>query len=82
MNGKEIVSPVFQVLGTRRIAGEAASSDRYRLLVSDGLQLHSFAMLATQLNSLYTSGELQDLSIIQVDQYKTSILNKNEAGEK
>ena len=82
MEGQEVNNPVVQILGSRKISGDAQGNDRFRLLVSDGLQLHSFAMLSTQLNSMYTSGQLKDLSIIQLDRYMTSILNKNEASEK
>ena len=82
MTGQELKSPVVQILGSRKITGDGQGNDRYRLLVSDGLQLHSFAMLSTQLNPMYISGQFEDLAIIQLDRYMTSVLNKNEATEK
>jgi len=40
----------MQVLSFKRIAG--SSTDRYRLLISDGLYSNSYAMLATQQNHM------------------------------
>jgi replication factor A1 len=56
--------------------------EKYRLLVSDGQYLHSFAMLATQLNELYTSDQLKDFTIIRVNRYMSSMITRNERGEK
>lgn len=84
MNEVECDKPVVQILGTKRIASTTAegSSERFRVLISDGKYLQSFAMLATQLNGLYLSGELCDNTIIQIDRYITSMVNKSERGEK
>lgn len=60
--------PVFQVLGQKKIAG-SAGTDRYRLLLSDGVHSHSSAMLATQLNDKIESGELATFSVICLEKY-------------
>ncbi|XP_046981582.1 replication protein A 70 kDa DNA-binding subunit [Schistocerca americana] len=81
MRGGTVEDPVMQILGSKRIAG-AGSSERYRLLVSDGCHLNSFAMLATQLNDKLTSGELSDYSVVRMNRLITSMVNNGGRGEK
>lgn len=73
--------PVLQVLGSKKVSG-AAGSDRYRLLLSDGQYLQSFAMLATQLNDLVVNGSLSEYTIIRVQQHITSVVNRTPGTEK
>nr|XP_029715959.1 replication protein A 70 kDa DNA-binding subunit [Aedes albopictus] len=82
MRGTELEKPVVQILGSKRIAGGGEQSERYRLLISDGQNLYSFAMLATQLNELHHKGELAEYTVIRIDRYITSVVNRNEKGEK
>jgi len=81
MSGTDVERPVLQILGSKRITG-AENAERYRLLVSDGKSLHSFAMLATQLNELQAQGQLCDYTICRVNRYITSMVNRQEMGEK
>lgn len=85
----DIEQPILQVLGTKRIASGGSgmangnpASERYRLLLSDGLFLQSFSMLATQLNDMVKNGELADFCIIRVIQHITSTVNKADKDEK
>ena len=80
MSGKEIDKPVLQILGSKRIA--SGDGERFRLLVSDGKYLHSFAMLATQLNHVVAEGQMEDNTIFRANRYITSLVNKTERGEK
>lgn len=73
--------PVLQVLGTKKVSG-AGGNERYRLLLSDGQFLQSFAMLSTHLNDLVTNGDLSDHTIIRVKQHITSVVNKTPGNEK
>lgn len=82
MRGTELEKPVVQILGSKRIAGGGEQSERYRLLISDGHNLYSFAMLATQLNELHQNGQLAEYTVIRIDRYITSVVNRNERGEK
>ncbi|KAJ9597481.1 hypothetical protein L9F63_011666 [Diploptera punctata] len=84
LSGGHVEDPVMQILGHKKIAGTTSSTglDRYRLLVSDGKHLNSFAMLATQLNSRVTSGELCDFTVVQVSRYITSMVTNADRGEK
>lgn len=82
MRGTELEKPVVQILGSKRIAGGGEQSERYRLLISDGQNLYSFAMLATQLNELHQNGQLAEFTVIRIDRYITSVVNRNERGEK
>lgn len=79
MAGIEIDKPVLQILGSKRIAS-TENTERYRLLVSDGRFLNSFAMLATQLNEFVLDGRLSDNTIVRVNRYITSMVNKSEPG--
>lgn len=71
--------PVLQVLGSKKVSG-TAGNERYRLLLSDGQYLQSFAMLSTHLNDLVLNGDLSDHTIIRVKQHITSVVNKNSTG--
>lgn len=82
LHGKEMQKPVVQILGSKRIAGVGEQSERYRLLISDGQNLYSFAMLATQLNELHQSGQLEEYAVIRIERFITSLVNRNERGEK
>ena len=73
---------MFSFQGHKKIAGNNTTADRYRLLVSDGKHLNSFAMLATQLNDKVTSGELCDYTVIQITRYITSMVANPDKGEK
>lgn len=82
MQGSEIEKPVVQILGSKRISGGGEQSERFRMLISDGQNLYSFAMLATQLNDLHHAGQLAEFTVIRIDRYITSVVNRNEKGEK
>lgn len=75
MGGADYDKPVLQVLGTKRIPG-AEGSVRYRLLVSDGKNLISFAMLATQLNSFADENKLADNTIIRIEKHIVSVVSQ------
>lgn len=77
MTGGEVVQPVMQILGRKKLAGNA-ETERYRLLVSDGVHLNTYAMLATQLNDKLYSGELDDNTIVRIDRHIVSMLNNQQ----
>ncbi|XP_060839354.1 replication protein A 70 kDa DNA-binding subunit [Rhopalosiphum padi] len=81
MNNEDVKDPVMQVLGVRKITA-AGANERYRLLISDGHNLNSFAMLATQLNGMVTSGELNEFSILQIKRHIISNLTDRSKGSK
>lgn len=76
MGSNECGNPVLQVLGIKRIPGNEGSV-RYRLLVSDGKYLISYAMLATQLNSYADENKLTDNTIIRIDKHIVSVVSKD-----
>ncbi|XP_013419280.1 replication protein A 70 kDa DNA-binding subunit isoform X2 [Lingula anatina] len=70
VTGKTVEQPVLQVLGHKKIAGSGGSAtERFRLLLSDGVNSQSSAMLGTQLNYLVLNGELEDNSIVRLDKF-------------
>lgn len=81
MNNEEVKDPVMQVLGVRKIAA-AGANERYRLLISDGHNLNSFAMLATQLNDMVSSGELTEFAILKIKRHIISNLTDRSKGSK
>ncbi|KAF2347637.1 Replication factor A protein 1 [Trinorchestia longiramus] len=56
---------VLQVMAVRKFP----TGDRCRLLVSDGVHRSGFAIMATQLNPLVTSGEVAQHAVIKVTKY-------------
>lgn len=68
LDGELVDKPVLQILGYKKIPGNA-NSERYRLLVHDGHISHPFAMLATQLNDKIVKGELERYTVIRLDRY-------------
>lgn len=81
MNNEDVKDPVMQVLGVRKITA-AGANERYRLLISDGHNVNSFAMLATQLNSMVTSGELTEFCILKIKRHIISNLTDRSKGSK
>lgn len=69
IGGESVDNPVLQVLSSKRISAQGSTADRYRLLLSDGETSYSHAMLATQLNSLMESGEMDNLAVVKVNRY-------------
>lgn len=63
--------------GRKKLAGNA-ETERYRLLISDGVHLNTYAMLATQLNDKLYSGELDDNTIVRIDRHIVSMLNNQQ----
>ncbi|OWR41201.1 replication protein A 70 kDa DNA-binding subunit [Danaus plexippus] len=76
MSGGEYDGPVIQVLGHKKI--QSRGEDRIRLIVSDGKHSHSLALLNSQLNNKVFSGELSNYSVIKVDKYFISSVQKKE----
>ncbi|KAL5017372.1 hypothetical protein ScPMuIL_006961 [Solemya velum] len=68
IRGEVVDKPLLQVISSKKISA-ASSADRYRLLLSDGQTSYSHAMLATQLNDLMETGEIDNLCVVKVDRY-------------
>lgn len=67
ISGKTIEKPVLQVLSSKKISS-SGTSERYRLLLSDGQVTYSSVMLAVQLNPMMES-EIDSLAVVRVDKY-------------
>ncbi|XP_073817700.1 uncharacterized protein [Musca autumnalis] len=76
MSGEEITGPILQILGVKRIMSGA--TERVRLLVSDGRYFNSYTMMATQMNFLFHQGMLPEGTIVRVDKYITSVVNRDD----
>lgn len=58
-----------QLLSVKKVAplaNSATPTDRYRIIISDGVHFVQ-AMLATQLNDLVTTGEINKNSVVIID---------------
>lgn len=81
MSGGEVISPILQILGSKEISGQKPNV-RYRILISDGVYFNSYAMLASHLTPMLTSGELVENSIVKVTNHVASIVKNPEKGDK
>ncbi|XP_025836145.1 replication protein A 70 kDa DNA-binding subunit-like [Agrilus planipennis] len=82
MKGGTFENPIMQILGSKKIASGSSDKERYRLLLSDGKYLISFAMLSTHINELIVAGELKCNSIIKIKKHITSVINNSGRGDK
>lgn len=67
--------PILQVLCSKAIPNK--EQERYRLLISDGTYMHSYAMIANNLNYLCREGQLGENAIFRLKRYNTSIIPNN-----
>nr|XP_032803406.1 replication protein A 70 kDa DNA-binding subunit-like [Petromyzon marinus] len=71
--GEKPPAPVLQVQGYRLLQAQSGS-ERYRLMLTDGVTKSSSVMLATQLNSLVTDGRVSAGCVVRVDSYSSTEL--------
>ncbi|KAK9144163.1 hypothetical protein Sjap_004066 [Stephania japonica] len=67
------VKPVVQVADIKLVTTGQQSTERYRMLLSDGAHLQQ-GMLATQLNGLVQAGKVQKGSVIQMSQFVSQVI--------
>lgn len=72
MSGGNVENAVMQVLGTKKVTCKSGDKERHRLLLSDGLNCISFAMLSTQVAQ---KEDMPQFSIIKILKYITSLIN-------
>ncbi|XP_072987756.1 replication protein A 70 kDa DNA-binding subunit A-like [Typha latifolia] len=71
--GAEGMRPVLQVWDLRLVNTAQSTTERYRMLLSDGVHMQQ-AMLATQMNSVVKSGALQKGSIVQLNEFICNVI--------
>lgn len=79
--GEEVHGPfVIQLISAKKLGGAPGSDakPRYRFVISDGRTLYSTAILGTEHNALYESGQLDDMSIVRINRHVLSTVNRNE----
>ncbi|XP_065576332.1 replication protein A 70 kDa DNA-binding subunit-like [Artemia franciscana] len=81
MEGKQLTAVILQILSTKKV-GSVTGAERYQALISDGTYSYGYAMLATQLNGLVTSRQLEDYSIVRVNNPIVKTINKQGKEEK
>ncbi|KAJ8953979.1 hypothetical protein NQ314_007172 [Rhamnusium bicolor] len=81
MKGGDVHQPVMQVLGSKKINSGSSDKERYRILLSDGKNSISFAMLTTQINDKVGCGGISTFSVIKIDRYITSVINNTGKGD-
>lgn len=80
MSGAEPPDPIVQVLGSKKIQSSNHGKDRFRLLLSDGKNTISFAMLTTSINEGGVGKEgVPTNSIIQLKKYVSNVINNAKA---
>ena len=58
-----------------KLINSATKNDRYRVFINDGQYSNSFSMLATQLNERVTNGEIEQFTIVRLNNYVCNDLN-------
>ncbi|CAH8286590.1 unnamed protein product, partial [Schistosoma turkestanicum] len=76
-SGKNVEEPVLKLLGFKSVPGGGSGQNRYRLLLTDGVKTHSFAMLATQLNHLIDENKLVNNTVIRVRKHVCNNIQNN-----
>lgn len=75
-NGYEFETVVLQLLDKKKMKTFDENDTRYRLAVSDGVNLHRWTTVATALNGLIVN--IPNFSIIKLGDYQTPDSNKYE----
>lgn len=75
-NGYKFEPVVLQLLDKKKMKTFDENDTRYRLVVSDGVNLHIWTTVATALNDMIV--KIPNFSIIKVREYQTPETNKNE----
>ncbi|CAL9134919.1 unnamed protein product [Musa textilis] len=70
---KDGVKPVVQVWEVKLVNTQQSTTERYRMLLSDGAHMQQ-AMLATQMNGLVKLGTLQKHSIVRLDEFICNVI--------
>ncbi|XP_054857924.1 replication protein A 70 kDa DNA-binding subunit [Eublepharis macularius] len=73
MQGEDVVNPILQLITIRAIA-TGNGLPRYRMLMSDGVNILSSFMLATQLNSLVDQGRLSAHAVCKINRFIVNVL--------
>lgn len=67
--GQTGLKPILQILDVKKLQQQQGGQpDRYRVICSDGTHW-MLGMLATQLNPLVVNGQIQNFSVVRVDDY-------------
>lgn len=72
-SGEGDLKPVLQIADIRLVNTVQNTTERYRMLLSDGTHLQQ-AMLATQMNHIIKSGKLQKGSIVQLTEFICNLI--------
>lgn len=75
MSGGDVVDPIVQVLGCKKIQSSNTDNNRFRILMSDGNHTISFAMLTTKINDSVGKDGIPQYTIIKIKKFVTNILN-------
>jgi len=81
LGGNTGEKPTVQIIGVRKM-NQKGPQERYRLIISDGVNSINFAMLGTQLNPKVECGDLVENAIVQLNHcIMSKIKDKTGAGK-
>lgn len=69
-------NPIVQILGIKKLAAGPGGQDRYRLVLSDGIDFYTSAMLGTQLNDMVHDDMVEVKAVIQMNRYTCNVVQK------
>ncbi|XP_044271048.1 replication protein A 70 kDa DNA-binding subunit-like [Tribolium madens] len=76
MNGGNVFEPVMQILGSKKIASKG--SERFRLLLSDGLHQVNIALYTVPMNNPSAADALEIFSIIKLKCYHSNVIKSKD----
>uniref|UniRef100_A0A1D1XHA3 Replication protein A subunit n=1 Tax=Anthurium amnicola TaxID=1678845 RepID=A0A1D1XHA3_9ARAE len=71
--GAEGMKPVLQVVDLKLVQTVQNTTERFRMVLSDGVHAQQ-AMLATQMNTMVKSGQLQKGSVVQLNEFICNLI--------
>lgn len=71
--GAEGMKPVLQVVDLKLVQTVQNTTERFRMVLSDGVHAQQ-AMLATQMNPMVKSGQLQKGSVVQLNEFICNLI--------
>lgn len=74
------LNPVLQIVGIKTVTGNPNNpeqANRYRIVVSDGIETQSFVMLATTLNFMFENGDINENCIIAIHRQVPSRISRD-----
>ncbi|XP_018334055.1 replication protein A 70 kDa DNA-binding subunit-like isoform X2 [Agrilus planipennis] len=75
VDGKTVKNPILQIINSKKLPSRSPDSRRYRVILSDGKYIMSFAILYLHIKKLNLAGDFQNNSVIEILLFSTTLFN-------